>query len=161
MNFSNRIKQIQNTVLTKLKLIKYKEQISYIVIGFLTTAVDFISYSFFVLFVPTLKNGILEQISPNITAYAGSWGMAVIFSYIANSIWVFESEKKGVKYFLLFVFLRFFTLGISVIGDILLCGNMALYPLKNPFIAKVVISVAIVILNYIACKFLIFCPAKR
>ena len=45
-------------------------------------------------------------------------------------------------------------------GDILLCGKMALYPLKNPFIAKIVISVAIVILNYITCKFLIFCPAK-
>ena len=114
MNFSNRIKQIQNTVLTKLNLIKYREQISYIVIGFLTTAVDFISYSLFVLFVPPLKIGVLEQISPNIAAYAGAWSMAVIFSYIANSIWVFESEKKDSN---IFCFLYFY--GSSLWGSLL------------------------------------------
>lgn len=160
MIFFDQIKKIQDSILKKLGLLRFREQILYIVIGFITTAVDLVTYAFFVLFIPPLRLGDLEHISPNIAAYAIAWSAAVVFSYFANRIFVFECDKKGIKTFLSFIFWRSFTLGLSVIGDILLCGKMALYPVNNPFIAKVIISAAIVILNYIACKFLIFKAEK-
>ncbi len=161
MTFFAQIKEFQNNILKKFGLLRFKEQILYIIIGFLTTVVDLFFYAFFVLFIPPLKIGNLSHISPNIAAYAIAWSAAVVFSYFANRIFVFECDKKGIKYFLSFVFWRSFTLGLSVLGDILLCGKMALYPVKNPFIAKIIISVAIVLLNYIACKFLVFKAEKN
>jgi putative flippase GtrA len=51
---------------------------------------------------------------------------------------------------------RAITLAFSIIGDIVLSGEYAILPIKNPWIAKLIISIAIIIINYITSKWLVF-----
>ena len=138
-------------------LAKHREKILYVLVGLGTTAVDWALYAFFVLFVPPLKSEWLLKISPNFVAFCVAWLGAVVFSYVLSRKFVFLSKERNIKKeFFLFVCSRLFTLLISVAGDILLCGNYALFPIKNPFIAKIIVSVLIIIINYITGKLLVF-----
>lgn len=64
-------------------LAKYKSFIMYVVFGILTTAVNFISY--------TLCYNICDM--PNVISTIIAWGMAVVFAFITNKMWVFDSKS--------------------------------------------------------------------
>ncbi|MGN1095190.1 MAG: GtrA family protein [Eubacteriales bacterium] len=155
------INKIIDAVLSFLHLSKFKEQITYLIVGALTTAVDWIIYTVFVLFVPSVGGEFLERISPNILSYSIAWLSAVVFSYFASRLFVFKptGENMG-RQFIKFLGSRFLTLVISILGDILLCGELAVINIGNPWIAKLIISVAVVILNYITSKWLVFTKKK-
>ena len=126
-----------------------RETISYIIFGILTTAVDYAaSFIFF------YKIGFTEITSNNI-----AWVLAVAFAYITNKIFVFESRETGLKVLLreitAFAGSRVVTL---IITDVFLIftGIIGL-----PFLlSKLIISVAVIILNYFFSKLFIFKKEK-
>lgn len=112
--------------LKKIHLQKYKEQIVYLVVGVATTFVDWLFFLIFWAIVPPIKYLRLNLISPNILAYFISWLVAVVFAYFCSRAFVFMCSKQAtLKEFFIFAISRFFTLLISVAGDIFFCGDYA------------------------------------
>jgi putative flippase GtrA len=151
------IHKIADAVLGFLHLTRFKEQIMYLGVGVLTTLVDFAVFIIFNMFVPSIGGGFIASISPNILAYSIAWFIAVIFSYAASKALVFKpTNEKISREFAKFFGSRVITLVISIAGDILLSGNYALVKIENDIVAKIIISVAIVIINYITSKLFVF-----
>ena len=63
---------------------KYKEVVNYLIFGGLSTLVNFVSYY---IFARTLN--IDEVISSGL-----SWFCAVLFAYVTNKLFVFETKKE-------------------------------------------------------------------
>ena len=66
--------------------IKYKEIIMYLIMGFATTFISWVSYSIFTLVFSAFSDDTNVLLSSIV-----SWTIAVIFAYFTNKIWVFES----------------------------------------------------------------------
>jgi putative flippase GtrA len=126
---------------------KYKTQIKYLVFGVLTTLVDFV-ISF------VLYKFINHHIA-NVIAWCG----AVIFAYVVNKVFVFESKRSGMKAMAAelgaFVGSRVFSLilqeGIFVLAVDILTLDKG--------ITKIAASVIVVITNYFLGK-MIFAKKK-
>jgi putative flippase GtrA len=131
-----------------LSLLKNKEIILYLVFGVLTTIVNMISYKVLI----DLFN--IYYLILNIFA----WFISVVFAYVTNKIWVFES--KNMKIYLefgLFMGGRIFSgvvdnglmyLFISILGF-----NVYIIGLS---VAKLITQVFVVILNYVLSKDVVF-----
>ena len=157
----NKLRAFIDRVLTKLHLIKYKELILYIIVGGSTTLVDWAIFTVFVLFVPPVGAGIILEISPNIISYAVAWLGAVIFAYVRSRLFVFEQTgEKIVPQFAKFFVSRLATLAISIVGDMLFSRFWGTEKYQV-LIAKVIISVAVVIINYITSKLIVFKKKKE
>lgn len=122
-----------------------KETISYAVFGVLTTAVDYVfSYIFY------YKLMLSEITSNNI-----AWVIAVLFAYITNKLFVFDSKdvdlKTLLKEIISFAGARFVTLIITDIF-LLIAANLSM----DFMLAKLLISVVVIILNYFFSKLFIF-----
>lgn len=120
-----------------------RELISYVIFGVLTTIVNIAVYFFFARICG------INYLIANIIA----WVVSVLFAYITNRIWVFESKNtKILKEVSLFFSGRLFS-GIAdtalmyLFIDILMIGD---------FISKIVIQVIVVILNYVISKVIVF-----
>ena len=122
-----------------------RETIVYVIFGVLTTVVDFAVFGLLHFTV-----GFNE-----IMANTAAWISAVAFAFITNKLFVFESkncEPKGlIKEILSFVTARLLTL---VLTDLFLL--FAKHISMNMMIAKALISVAVIIINYILSKLFIF-----
>lgn len=141
------------------------ELIKYLFFGVLTTVVGIGSFKLF----DWLLGEKLYLIS-NVL----SWIMAVSFAFITNKLWVFESKsfKKEVvfKEILSFAGARVFTLVIEELGLLLLISVLGMkniagfkifgIDINGNLIAKIIISIIVVIINYIFSKFLIFKKKK-
>lgn len=82
-----------------------------------------------------------------------AWFLSVLFAYVTNRIWVFESNSNNIlKEVFLFFSSRLFS-GLVDIGllyffvDILNIGD---------FISKIIVVIIVVILNYLFSKLLVF-----
>lgn len=131
--------------------IKYKEVINYLVFGGLSTAVNFVSY-----YIAARLLGIEEVTSSGI-----SWFCSVLFAYITNKIFVFESKTDTKKAF----FKEMISFFLARILSGILCdvGTFALMVKVfniNDIIAKIVTQVMVVIVNYIFSKLIIFKKKK-
>ena len=138
----------------KLKdlLAKYREVISYLFFGGLTTLVSWGTYALFVgpLALGTNVGNVL------------SWVCAVSFAFVTNKLWVFNSKSWAWPAWLkeagAFFAGRIFS-GVVELGGLPLLMWMGLdQPLFGieGFAAKVTISVVVIILNYFLSKFLVF-----
>ena len=67
---------------------KYKEIITYVIFGVLTTVVNFVVFR-----LCEILLGERFYLLSNVIA----WAVSVAFAYITNKIWVFESDTKGKK----------------------------------------------------------------
>ena len=153
-----KLRKFIDKILTALHLIKYKEIILYLIVGGGTTVVDWVIFTVFALFVPPVGGEFVQKISPNILAYSIAWLGAVIFAYVLSRLFVFEQTgEKIIPQFFKFFVSRIMTLVLSIVGDILLSGLLKM----NPFIAKAIISVAVIIINYITGKFLVLRKKKK
>ena len=130
----------------KVLLKKYKFIILYGIFGVLTTLINIVSYSlFYSVF------GVSNVIS-NIIA----WVLSVLFAFITNKLWVFESKSFEFKLFMAelgnFTLCRLATgvldLGIMFVGVDLLKGPA--------IILKVVSNIIVIILNYVMSKVFVF-----
>ena len=139
---------------------KYKESILYIVFGGLTTLVNFI-----VLKLCNMAFGEKLYLLSNIIA----WIAAVIFAYVTNKLFVFECRSWAPKVLLheipSFAGARILSLGIEEAGLWLLvdvCGmdslvlDLKFFSIGGIMIAKIILAVVVVILNYIFSKLFIF-----
>lgn len=148
--------------MTKIKslLIKYREAILYVVFGGLTTVVNFI-----VLKVCNMAVGEKYYLISNVAA----WLAAVIFAYVTNKLFVFESRSWSVRVLLheipSFAGARVLSLGLEELGLWLLVDiarmdsvswHVLSFDIGGIMIAKLILAVVVVILNYIFSKLVIF-----
>ena len=86
--------------------------------------------------------------------------IAILFAYVTNSTWVFESKARGFKEklgeFVKFVSARLVTMVIEVGGVWLMVDALHI----NDYFSKFVIQFIVLALNYIFSKFLIFTKKK-
>lgn len=132
--------------------LKYKEIINYLVFGGLATIVNFISY-----FVFARVLGIEEVISSGL-----SWFCSVLFAYITNKLFVFESKTDTKKAF--FKEMVSFFLARILSGILCDVGTFA-FMVKvihiNDIFSKIVTQVMVIIVNYFFSKLLIFKKKKE
>lgn len=129
---------------------KYREQISYVFYGVLTTAVDFITY-FLIADILFANVGYIHT-----PAQSAAWFVSVIFAFFTNKFRVFKSSEKaniGRE------FLTFF--GARALSGIFQIGGFSLFVdvlgLSSwDMVIKLLLSVVVVVINYVLSKFLIF-----
>ena len=139
----------------KALFLKYKEIIMYLIFGGCTTLVSWGSYALFV------KGLGISITVGNIL----SWVCAVAFAFVTNKLWVFESKSWSPKTILkevsTFVSARIFT-GVlewfGVPGLVKLGLDQTIFGVDGMW-SKVIVSIAVVILNYVFSKLIVF--AKR
>lgn len=126
---------------------KNKEIINYLIFGVLTTVVSFVVYF---IFAKVFK--IDEVISNGI-----SWFFSVLFAFITNKLYVFESKEMGKKTLLKevisFYLARLFT---GVVCDLGVFALMVKVFKINDVLSKLVVQVFVIVLNYILSKLLVF-----
>jgi putative flippase GtrA len=130
----------------KKLLVKYKEVISYLVFGVLTTVVNLVVY-----FGCTSILGINYLIANGI-----SWVAAVAFAYVTNRTWVFQSKVRGFSAILrqmaAFVGCRLISGGMDMA---IMFISVSVIGIPDSF-AKFMTQVVVVVLNYIFSKLIIF-----
>lgn len=125
---------------------KYKEIVMYLIFGVLTTLVDFAVYF------PLANILNVHYLLSNLFA----WIAAVIFAFVTNKLWVFESRSLEFK-----VIVREFSAFVG--GRLLsfLIQELLLYLFVdiaafNSNVSKIAVSVVVIILNYIFSKLFVF-----
>lgn len=135
-----------------IKLIKkYREQISYVIVGGLTTVVSLLSYYISTLFLDA--NIPFELQCANVI----SWVCAVSFAFITNRKIVFRSDNNPLLESVKFVASRLFTLLVDM-------GCMALFVTLlniNDKISKLIVQVIVFVLNYVLSKLVVFVKKKQ
>ena len=120
-----------------------REIILYVVFGGLTTAVNIVSY--WVLYYGLAVSNTLSTVI--------AWILSVVFAYITNRIWVFESKnEKTVKEALSF----FLSRGLTGALDLLIMCVFVDVLLFSGIIIKILSNVVVIILNYLASKLIVF-----
>lgn len=125
---------------------KYKEIILYLVFGVLTTVVSLVSYYFCSEFLG------LHYLVSNVI----SWILAVVFAYITNRLWVFESNTTGISSILKEMFTFVNCRLLSGVIDMATMFILVDIIIINDMYAKLFTQVIVVILNYIFSKLIIF-----
>ncbi len=128
--------------------LKYQEVIRYLVVGVLTTLVSLVIYY---ILVNTLlnPNSAFELQIANVI----SWICSVIFAYVTNRKYVFQSKQvKKTKEFVSFVGSRVITLFMDM--AIMFLGVTLLH--QNDKIFKLLSQVVVIVANYILSKFIVF-----
>ncbi len=144
----------------KTLFIKYKEIITYIIFGVLTTLVNFFAFWIF-----TKIFGENLYLVNNAIA----WVVGVVFAYVTNKLFVFESKSWDLKLITKeitgFLGARIFSFlleegGMFLFVSVLGFGEKSLTLLgitvTGQFIVKILLAVIVVILNYVFSKFIIF-----
>ena len=120
-----------------------RELILYVVFGAFTFFVNLISYFFFANML-----GINYLVSNAI-----AWFLSVLFAYITNRIWVFESKSPNIlKEMSLFFGGRIF----SGVVDMLLMYTFIDLLVLDSTISKIIVQIVVIILNYIFSKLIVF-----
>ena len=126
--------------------IKYQEIISYLIFGVLTTVISLATYYLLVDTILDPKRGF--EIANII-----SWIAAVTFAYFTNRKYVFKSNKeKSLKEAFNFYLSRLSTLLIEMFLMWLLVTKLSF----NDKVIKIIVQVAVIVLNYVFSKFLVF-----
>ncbi|MDO5292538.1 MAG: GtrA family protein [bacterium] len=130
---------------------KYKEIILYLVFGVSTTIVNWLIYI-----------GVVKVSSTVVIANAVAWMGAVTFAYITNKIFVFESKSTKLKDIVQEAISFFIARACSGVFEIFGPGVLISIGLRQEifgikgFVAKIAISVLVVIMNYILSKLFVF-----
>ena len=127
-----------------LRKVLNKETFLYLIFGILTTIINIVSFFLF--------NKLFDYKLSNIIAFI----LAIIFAYITNKKYVFESKKEEkieiIKEFIFFIGSRLFTFIIDMLLMILFIEGLFM----NVLISKIIVNVVVIILNYILSKKLVF-----
>lgn len=146
-----KIKQEELTQEIKELIKKYKEVIRYLVIGILTTVINYIVFAILV------NNVKIEMHTSNIIA----WIVSVIFAYFTNKLFVFESKSFKlntlIKEITSFTISRIFSL---LLEETILYIFVNLLNM-NKLVIKLIANILVIILNYILSKFIIFKKSKN
>ncbi len=149
-------------MMDKLKKLLNRETILYLVFGVATTAVNYIVFY-------AVYEWIFHQES-SLTANGAAFVAAVIFAFVVNKMYVFESKswslaalKKEVPSFLAARIGSFLVeqAGLFLCEKVLRLNGVILLrllglELDGITLAKLGLSVVVVILNYVFCKWFVF-----
>lgn len=132
--------------LRRLEPLLSEEVVGYLIFGVLTTLVNIAAFGLF-----SGRLGIAELVANGI-----AWVLSVLFAYVTNRWFVFESKARGGAAWLreagLFFAARLLSLGVDEAG-MALC----LYALHwNKMLAKVLMNIVVIVLNYFASKWFVF-----
>ena len=125
---------------------KHRELISYVFWGVMTTAVNYAAYFLLrnVLLVPLVAGNVI------------AWTVSVLFAYFVNKLFVFQSRdwawRVALRELWQMVASRLFSLGLEM-GILWLFVDKLHY---NDAIVKLCANVAVVVVNYVLSKFIIF-----
>lgn len=126
---------------------KNKEIINYLIFGVLTTVVSFVVYF---IFAKVFK---IDEVISNVI----SWFFSVLFAFITNKLYVFESKETGkktlLKEIISFYLARLFT---GVVCDLGVFALMVKTFKINDVLSKLVTQVIVIILNYVLSKLIVF-----
>ncbi|MBQ3133087.1 MAG: GtrA family protein [Clostridia bacterium] len=144
----------------KAFFVAHREPILYVLFGGATTVVNFVSFKLF-----NVLLGDEWYLISNVFA----WLIAVLFAYLVNKRWVFESHTRAPKAILRellsFLSARLVSLAAEQLGLFLLVDIAGLggelftllgITLSGTMIAKMLLAVIVVILNYFFSKFVVF-----
>ena len=149
-----------------------KEFITYVVFGVLATILNFfVFWVFHKLFIKIEWEGAFHNVLPDsgfihnlfegedscyLDANSIAWVITVIFAFVTNKLWVFESKSwkpdVALKEFVSFIGARIFSFVIETIMMYIFVSQMAL----PEMLSKLIVGVVVVILNYIFSKLFIF-----
>ena len=122
---------------------QYKMPILYIIFGGLTTLVNILVY-----FLCYDVSGLSNVLSTII-----AWILSVIFAFITNKLYVFESKENNVFYEISTFFGCRFGTGILDVGLMYLTVDILKW---NALLMKIISNVIVIVLNYILSKVIIF-----
>lgn len=125
---------------------KYRDFIAYAFFGICTTLVNVAAYYFCVHIIrlPTVPGTVI------------AWFLAVLFAYMTNRKWVFKSTAVGprqiIRECLAFLICRMIT-GIFDITVMYVTVDLLLL---NDLLMKAISNVVVILINYVASKWIIF-----
>ena len=122
---------------------KNKEIIMYLVFGVLTTVVNIVVYYIF--------SNLLHM--NYLFSNAMAWFLSVLFAYVTNRKYVFDSKNNQIIKEAISFFGSRLATGII---DMMLMWFLVNFNIVNDVVAKVVVNVIVVILNYILSKLVVF-----
>ena len=129
-----------------IKKLFQNQAIRYIFFGGCTTLVNLISYAIFRHFL-----GIDITIANFL-----SISLSILFAYVVNKIFVFESRTRGIRELLVeagqFIGMRLSTMFIEIFGVVILCCVFGV----PDMIGKLLIQVVVLVLNYVLSKCFVF-----
>lgn len=123
-----------------------REGIAYLIFGGLTTVIDY-----------ALSNALFYLAKmDSVPSQTIAWVAAVLFAFVTNKWWVFNSHtlvpSEVWKEFVSFILCRIATFLFNLAAIFIMVDLMKM----EFFICKLLISVVVVILNYVFSKILIF-----
>ncbi len=125
---------------------KYKDIVPYAIFGILTTIINIVVYLFFA---HILKKEVM-------LSTLAAWFFSVLFAYVTNRKWVFHS---GILTFsnIIREAVAFFICRLATgIADILIMFIFVNIFHFNDLFIKIISNIAVIILNYVASKWIIF-----
>lgn len=129
---------------------KYKEIIMYLIIGVLTTVFSWVAYAVFV------------KVMPMAVANAFSWFVTVLFAYITNKLFVFESKSWEWKLVVREAVSFFGARAATGVFEVVAQPAFYAVGLKQSWLgveglaAKVLTSAIVMVLNYVCSKLFVF-----
>lgn len=134
--------------------------------GVMTTIVSWLSYSLFeILFQTKVKDIYMFGVQISQAVFISSilsWICAFLFAYVTNKLWVFQSKSWKPDIFLpefaKFLSARALTGILEIVAVPVLVGlglDQTIFGIEG-IVAKIIVSIAVVILNYIFSKLFIF-----
>lgn len=125
---------------------KYKEIILYLFFGGATTIVNIVCY--FLLYDVFSVSNVISTIISQI--------VAIIFAFVTNKLYVFESKtstkKEAIREISSFFFFRFITGVLDVLIMYIAVDKMAM----SGTLWKIISNIIVIILNFIASKLFVF-----
>lgn len=122
-----------------------REVISYLIFGVLTTLVNWVFYG------SMIKTGIDYRI-----ATAAAWLVSVLFAYVVNKIFVFQSYDMHLNYMIKEVISFTACRVVSGVMELVLMVIMVSWLNMDEYVSKVLVSVVVVVANYVFSKLFIF-----
>ena len=129
---------------------KYKEIIMYLIFGGLTTLVNIVSYAI----LARLLN--IETVTSTIVALI----ISILFAYITNKIFVFESKTNNKKDLTREIISFFACRALSGVMDVVIMYVTVDVWHFNDIIMKVISNIIVIIVNYVFSKLIIFRKKK-
>ena len=125
---------------------KYRDIVSYLFFGVCTTAVNILVYD-----ICYLASGI-----GNVPSTVVAWLVSVLFAFVTNKLWVFQSKTRQAKA-LLHEVLSFFGCRLATgVLDVVIMYLAVDCMGGNGLVWKLISNVLVIVLNYAASKFWIF-----
>ena len=125
---------------------KNKEIINYLIFGGLTTLVSILTYALFA------KIFLINYLISNVL----SWIIAVMFAFITNKLYVFESKSKDNKNVVKEITNVFFFRIVSLIIEMIIMYVFVDLLSIDDLITKIIAQIIVILSNYIFSKVFVF-----